>query len=266
MAYTIYDSFLDNEGDPRTLSTANVALRYSVERFRQALPDNTAFQQYTAEVFDTIDSANAWELIHCRAQVDGNTITIASPPPYTRTLGLAYRSLGHTLTPLAVLAASGVKLNDRHTKRVSLALRHYIAARQLNDDMHDWQQDLQKGIITYVVARLLKETGVKPGTHKLSKLIPVMQRQFWHNTLPSMCQIATRHTELARMNAGASRLLTPDNLITKLTARIDRIVQKTLKEQSDAQAFLAAYSDKPIQTVYTRSSPKSRSNSGRAHR
>lgn len=266
LAYTIYDNFLDNEGDPKTLSGANMALRYSVEHFRQALPGNPAFQKYVTDTFNAIDDANAWELMHCRAEVDGNTINIASLPPYTRTLDLANRSLGHTLPPLAVLTAAGIKLSDRRTRHISLALRHYIAARQLNDDMHDWQQDLQKGIITYVVARLLKETGVKPGTHKLSKLIPVMQRQFWHNTLPSMCQIATRHTELARMNAGASRLLTPDNLITRLAARIDRIVQKTLKEQSDAQAFLAAYSGKPIQTVYTRSSPKNRSNSGRAHR
>lgn len=240
-AYTIYDDFLDNEGDPQALSAANAALRYSVEHFRLALPDNAAFQKFTADVFDVVDNANAWELKYCRARVDGDTITLDALPPYTRTIDLSNRSLGHTLTPLAVLAASGMRLNDRRIRHISLALRHYIAARQLNDDMHDWQQDLCTGIITYVVSRLLHETGVKPGTHRLGQLMPGMQRQFWNVTLPSICQIITRHTALARMNARASRLLAPDNLILKLADRIDRVVQKTLEEQAKAKDFLAAY-------------------------
>src|SRR5690606_23873672 len=51
-AYTIYDDFLDNEGDPQMLSAANMAMRYSVEHFRQALPNDTAFQKYTVQVFN----------------------------------------------------------------------------------------------------------------------------------------------------------------------------------------------------------------------
>lgn len=241
-AYTIYDNFLDNEGDPQALSTANAALRYSVAHFRQALPDNAAFQKYAAEVFDAIDNANAWELGHYRAKVDGDTITVGDLPRYTRTLDLANRSLGHTLAPLAVLAAAGTRPNDSRAKHISLALRHYITARQLNDDMHDWQQDLRAGIITYVVASILQGLGVKPGTHALTQLIPDMQRRFWHASLPSICQTAAQHAALARSHAHASGLLKPDNLIAQLADRVDGVIRKTIQEQASAKDFLAAYS------------------------
>lgn len=259
-AYTIYDNFLDNEGEPQTLPAANVALRYSVEYFRQALPDDAVFLKYATRIFDTIDNANAWELAHCRTKVAGDTITIPNLPPYARTIDLANRSLGHTLAPLAVLVAAGIKPNDRHTQHISLALRHYIAARQLNDDMHDWQQDLRAGILTYVVAKLLHELDIKPGTYQFAQLIPCMQRHFWNKALPSICQAVSRHTTLARTNAAASRLLTPENLVVDLTDHIDRVVQKTLQEQANARAFLAAYAG-ATPTARTRSLPKNRSGS-----
>lgn len=240
-AYTAYDDFLDGEGRPQLLSAANAALRYSLRHFRQALPEDAAFQAYTNQIFNTVDSANTWELTHCRMAVTTKTITIGKPPGYPDTLKLADRSIGHTLTPLAVLAAAGVPPTDRRARHISLALRHYIAARQLNDDLHDWEKDLHAGIITYVVARLLKESAIAPGTHTFVRLIPKLQRRFWHHTLLAVCSVITRHTGLARRHARASTLLAEPNLITRLTQKIDDSVEHTRREQSGAEAFLAAY-------------------------
>lgn len=257
-AYTVYDDFLDGEGDPQVLSAANVAMRYSIQHFQQALPHDAEFQTYRVQMFNAIDNANAWELAHCRAPITGNAITVTELPRYSRTLDLANRSLGHTLPPLAVLASIGIPPSDRRATCIARALRHYIAARQLNDDLHDWQQDLRAGIITYVVAELLCGANIKPSTYKLARLIPDLQRQFWNVTLPFVCQRVARHTALARSNALASGLLTPDNLIHKLTGRIDSVIQKTLQEHSNAQAFLAAYAETTTPSVRTQSSPKSR--------
>lgn len=242
MAYTVYDDFLDDEGDPKLLSAANVAQRYSLKHFGQAL-SNPSFQRLVEKTFDTIDGANARELARCRMAITGRHIVIGRLPSYAKTLDLADRSLGHTLTPMGVLAASGIDLGDQRATAVHRALRHYLVARQLHDDLHDWEQDLRTGLITYVVAAILRDMQVTPGKHTFTRLIPKMQRQMWHHTLPKICKVVSKHTMLARKEAKSSTLLTQSNIVTNLVDKIDEVTAKTLNEQSKAEKFLTSYSE-----------------------
>ncbi|HEY5806200.1 MAG TPA: prenyltransferase/squalene oxidase repeat-containing protein [Candidatus Saccharimonadales bacterium] len=242
-AYTIYDDFLDGEGEPKLLPAANTALRCSLKEFRRALPANELFQNLVEQTFGIIDSANAWELAHCRAKTTSSSIIISHLPKYGNTLNLANRSLGHTLTPLGVLAEAGVQPDNPRAILVWRALRHYIAARQLNDDLHDWEEDLRAGIITYVVAAILAQMSVPPGEYAFASLIPDMQRQFWHSTLNSVCAAATSHTNSARRDVRASGLLLEENIINRLVGRLDESVKSSLHEQGKAKQFLAAYTE-----------------------
>lgn len=240
-AYTIYDDFLDEEGTPALLPVANTALRYSLQHFRQALPKDSAFQQLVEHSFDAIDGANAWEVARCRFALSNKSVTISRLPDYGDRMRLAERSLGHTLTPLGVLAAAGVAPADPRAQAVQRALKHYLIARQLNDDLHDWEPDLRTGQATYVVTAILRDLCLRPGTYSLAGLLPKMQRQFWHHTLTNICGTITHHTALARQAVATSRLLTQPNIITTLVDAIDESVQRTLQEQAKAESFLAAY-------------------------
>lgn len=259
LAYTIYDDFLDDEGRPLLLSVANIAHRYSLKHFELALPKDTAYRNLVLATFDRIDGANAWELAYCRMLVSSTNITIGRLPHFSNTLGLADRSLGHTLPPLGVLAAAGIDLSGRAAISVQDALRHYLAARQLNDDLHDWEQDLRAGVITYVVAQILQAMKLPAGRYRFSHLLPKMRHQFWHHTLPDVCQTILGHTAQARQAARSSELLLDANIVQQLADKIETIVQHTSAEQTKAETFLAAYSTKTIPTARTQSSPKSRS-------
>jgi len=243
MAYTIYDDFLDDEGKPELLPVANTALRYSLRAFQDAVPD-AAFQALVTQTFDIIDSANAWELAHCRLPVTGKSLVLAKLPRYPGGLQLSERSQGHTLTPLGVLTTAGIQPNDPRALALKQALQHYIVARQLHDDMHDWEKDVQAGQATYVVTAILRELQLPPGTHTFSKLLPAMQRQFWHHTIATICDVVLHHTKLARQKATRSQLLQPDNIISTLADKIEATARATLEEQSGAQKFLAAYQNK----------------------
>ena len=61
-AYTVYDDFLDDEGDPAALPVANVAMRAALRCLRQAVPQATASEAYIEAVFAGMDEANAWEV------------------------------------------------------------------------------------------------------------------------------------------------------------------------------------------------------------
>jgi hypothetical protein len=241
IAYTIYDDFLDDEGDPHLLSVANAALRYSLRHFELALPDHPDFQTVVRRTFDTIDGANARELAHYRFATDDHTITITKLPSYTRILAIADKSLGHGLTPLAVIAALGVSLSSKKAQLLSRAFSHYLVAKQLSDDLHDWEEDVHQGMITYVTAAILHDVSITPKTYKLNQLLPKMQRRFWHHSVTRVCDEISRQTRLARADCRACGLLKDTNVIAQLTKSIDKMVAETLGEQSKAQKFLKAY-------------------------
>lgn len=241
MAYTVFDDFLDNEGNPNQLPAATTALRYSLAHFRQALPVHDAFQAAVQATFTIIDTANTWELAQTRATVDRGRLHIRRLPAYGHRERLAERSIGHALAPLGVLAALGISPLSPQAKAITTAFAHYLIARQLSDDMHDWQTDVSAGQISAVVVQILNDLNIHTGNRSLHSLIPAMQRQFWHHTIVTLCGYIHEHTRIARELAAESGILAPRNIVVTLCDDLDAVAHRTLSEQSSAQKFLAAY-------------------------
>ncbi|HVV67110.1 MAG TPA: hypothetical protein VHB72_03505 [Candidatus Saccharimonadales bacterium] len=241
LAYTVYDDFIDEEGSPGLLPAANVTLRDSVNIFMEALPENPSFRTLVQSTFDTIDGANAWELAHCRFGLDGQTVIIGNLPDFKDLSKLAERSLGHGLAPLAILAHAGHATTSMAFRQTKLAFNHYLIAKQLCDDMHDWQEDLQRGHCTYVVARLLEDLGIRTGRHNLSDLLRQGQRKFWHDTLPSLCREAERHVALSRKAIGKAAVFKPNDILSELLENIEFTLNDTVQKQTAAKNFLQHY-------------------------
>lgn len=243
-AYTIYDDFLDEEGKPEMISAANVALRRSLDCFQEALPSKQEFNLCVRRTFDTIDGANAWELAHCRFAIQGDRIVVGKLPAYGNLAKLAERSIGHALPVLAVLMARGLEPDNMAYKQTLQAIKHYLIARQLNDDAHDWAEDLQNGHITLVTSMLLEELNVKPGNHSLQRLIPRARKQFWNTTLSEVCQQMERHLQLSRQLLDQSALFKPESILGKMLDNVEESVQHTLSQQRQAREFLTQYKRK----------------------
>lgn len=241
VAYTIYDDFLDDEGQPLRLSAANAAMRRSLVSFQKALPQPD-FYNYVLQTFDCIDNANTWEVAHCRFPVSQDAITMQTLPAYGRRQKLAERSLGHALTPLAVLVQSGHSLQSPAIQTFEKAFRHYLIARQLNDDAHDWKEDLLRGHITYVVATLLKEAGVVPGDHRFVELLPQLERQFWHHTLLSICKTMEQHVKQGQKLISKSSVMKPGNILERLFTGLEASISETRTKQAESLDFLQQYS------------------------
>ena len=241
MAYTIYDDFLDEEGDPALLPVANIAMRQSLAYFVQILPEHSGFQHYVRQTFDRIDAANAWEVTFCRFVTDGQSMLVGSLPDYKHVEYLAERAIGHGLTPVAVLLAAGISLDDARVQLVQKGLKHYIAARQLHDDLHDWQQDFQKGHVSYVVAHILRDLEIPKGRHMCRPLLLKMEHQFWHYSLQALCEKLRRQLRLSRQAYLASELLKSESPFLQLLDCLEQSIAHTLAEQQKAIQFLAAY-------------------------
>lgn len=207
IAYRVYDDFFDDEEKKEQLSVANTCLRELTNIYGRIIPKTFK------EVMDTMDSANSWEIHHTR----GNTI-----PDYGDLSQLANKSLGHALGPLAILSKSGYGPESDEFKNFMEFFQHYIIARQLNDDAHDWEDDLKRGQINAVGAMVLSKTP----THSKMKEV------FWKSIYMDVSKTILKHTGLAK-KAWPS--------LSTLLAPIENSTSNGLREYEDSESFLNTY-------------------------
>src|SRR5919199_400215 len=194
IAYTIYDHLLDGESAIKYLPVANVAMRCALSRYQNIFPAHHSFQQKVANVFTDMDSANSWELSNARFKKEATRLTIGTLPAYGRCDILAKRSYAHALGPLAI--ASLATLSSTSLECIEKGLRHYLIARQLNDDLQDGQRDFRRGQATVVVSYILKRLKIKPGSYEIEALVERMQSNFWSHSMQAMTTAIHRHVGL----------------------------------------------------------------------
>lgn len=230
LGYTLYDTIIDTQSHTASMPIVTAAVRHATTHYRKYLPEGALRIE---QVFDAMDKANIWELRHARYAVEKDTITIGRLPQYGDLAQLARRSGGHTLGPLLVAQRYQSKYLDRFTR----GLQHYLIARQLHDDAHDWQADLRAGHISFVVACLLRGASITPGPYVLEALVDDLQALFWRQTAMEICDRIDEHLAHAR------RLLTPETghagaRFDALIARLESASQQTRQQHQRGAQFV----------------------------
>ena len=247
LAYTIYDDFLDGEGDPRQLSVGTIALREVTLLYRAVGIQIPEFMNMFNTIMDDLDGANAWEVTHCRIPVLKETIQIKENalPHFDGYRKLAQKSLGHALGPLAVLFLQGYTQNSAEIKNVLLFFTHYLIARQLNDDAHDWETDLVRGRITPVINLLLKQWQKEQKNGNKTILLPLVNTKlseiFWYHTIISVSNLVLNHVQLARTYLQQVSCVKDPQPLLALLDPLDSAAKKALDEQKKTIAFLKNY-------------------------
>ncbi|MEO7364048.1 MAG: hypothetical protein ABIV43_00880 [Candidatus Saccharimonadales bacterium] len=195
VAYTLYDDILDNAASAKYLGAASYAMRLSNLGYRRALAKHDAYHQLVNDVFIIVDAANTWEFTHTRATLLGSTFQISQLPDYRDYDQLAARSWGHILAASGVLCQQGYAVTSAEHRAIRQFFRHYLIARQLNDDAHDWEEDIRRGQLSAVVCLLLR----RPRTVRLNRDLPRLRQRFWTTTLDEVVILIDNHVALARI-------------------------------------------------------------------
>jgi len=190
VAYSIYDSVIDEDIEPGALSGANIIIRHATEIYRSVLIDFNI----VLDRLQRVDSANSWETKHCRFSYINENIKLP-PIPNEKNMEalLKDRAIAHIIGPLAIASRSNIGTATLQT--IEEALEHYCIARQLNDDLHDWVEDFHKGRITFVLARLLRESKIHSEIHDEKSLVDNLKKIFYEKELISLCKLIECHTE-----------------------------------------------------------------------
>jgi hypothetical protein len=243
MAYTLYDDFLDEEGQLSHLNFANFCLRSLTELYFQASQQHKQIFTLFTQVLNQLDWANTWEVTHCRVTIYKQSLNLEkiSLPEFGNFEVIAYKSLGHALGPLSIFLATGHSERRSEFKNLYQFFIHFIIAKQLNDDAHDVFEDLSRGHLTPVNTQLLKDWQLVQDAQILQLGDLELRRIFWTQTIKTTSQIILKHCQTARQFL--AKVSEEINLAfgTRLLAPIEKAAHQAISQQSQTQEFLDSY-------------------------
>lgn len=233
IAYSLYDTILDETAATRLLPIANQVLRCGMSTYLEAgVPFDTIDDELRI-----VDQANAHEVNACRAHVENGVITLSSESTFQDLVRLqSERSLVHCLGPLFIIENTRLRDSSHEAREI---FKEYCAVRQLNDDIHDWQEDLINGHITYPVQWLLNKNHTVRGSQTLTELIPALQSLFWKEGLTALVSECLERALKVRQGYKKILELSADSAFDTITiAPIIDACHQALEKHTFEKAFL----------------------------
>jgi hypothetical protein len=243
-AFIIYDDFWDEDeaADTSVLPIANFYARNYVDFFTSVLPQETGFREFFHRLMDELDAANVWENIHCHTKVEGTKFFIPERLPDYGNYDCKYQpAAGQVLGPVAMLVRLGYGLESPEVRNLIAYFKNYLIAMQLNDDAHDWEEDMKRGRLSTVVTLLLEDLRWPEDTIDLEEDLEELKKVFWFKTISRAAGKAVSHTEKSRQALEAIKILQDIAPLGKITDAAEYVAKKALKEQADTISFLRTY-------------------------
>ena len=123
--------------------------------------------------------------------------------------------------PLAELLILNYFIESPDYEGAKLFFRHYLIARQLHDDAHDWADDLSHGQINSIGALVLnyfKEHYPKEENATAAILTPKLREIFWTQILDVSANMITA-TSQRHARQENNRLFLPAQILWKATSK-----------------------------------------------
>lgn len=197
------------------LPLANTCIRRMMQLFHSIASD----VQYAVihRILSGIDAATLWEHTHCTVHAFPNTL-----PHYGNYSILAQKSLGHALGPIL--------LADTDVDAVEQCFTHHLIAKQLNDDAHDWREDLQRGWINSVSAPMIEKCGTLD--------VEILQSYFWEEYIQEVVGAILEQLKQARLVAQKVTTLQDVTFLYDLFIPLERAAQHALDERDKTLRLL----------------------------
>ena len=241
IGYTISDKVLDGEAMERFLPIADICIREVSIGYRSLIKNDHDYR-CIENILDMIGEATAWEHSTCKLRIDGSQLYMPqSYPEYKNYRQLAEKSLGHALGPVTIMLLSKNRSKRLHAQTLLQFFEHYLIARQLNDDAHDWLDDLKSGFINSASVEVLKKCVPPGGSINLEHDTPLLQDAFWHGAIDHIAGAILSHTKKARAVLKTTHFIKDTRCMEELLIPLENSARAALRERDAAIEFIAAY-------------------------
>jgi len=242
MAYEIYDDIYDEGKRIECLGLANILNRKSYELFCLFDNENKSLVDY---YFKKIDQTNTlqYELKAYNNESILSKVEKMSKRYYEKIV--FNRAIGHIIGPMLIINQMRDKgKRKKYRKMLYKFFKNYIISKQLNDDVHDWEEDYKNGNITLVHQmiqsgrRISTVTEVQNTTYIDTK---DMKREFWQKTIHEVLKIIKGHLDKA--GSAIIKLDSESNLsfFFDLLRKQEKGIEKTREESKNILAFLNTF-------------------------
>jgi hypothetical protein len=244
-AFIIYDNFwdCDEEAQPSVLPVGNLFARHYTDFFDSLC--GKEFNGLFHRLMDKLDEANNWETLYCRTKVEnGGFVIPESLPDYGNYESKFQPSSGHILGPVAMLFMFGFDADSAEVHSLTDYFRNYLIAMQINDDAHDWLEDMQRGHLSTVVVMLLEDWHTEyPGIKKidLQADLEKLQKLFWFKTITRSSQTVLAHTDKARKALRSMKTIENFEPFEHYIIQNENVANKALAEQKKSIEFLKEF-------------------------
>jgi hypothetical protein len=244
MAYTLFDDVMDGDRGSDALPLATACLRNMQSTFDRVLPKHDDFHRWQMRMMNRVDASNAWELAYCRIPVQNGLLHLPkSLPSYREDWMLYGRSIGHAIGPVGIVCSIGAKTGDQIAKELLERYCELIAVKQLHDDAHDWEEDLFRGQINSVGAKLLAEfyrqhPHYRGGIFAISEIRDPLRLLFWNELLPDISNDIISRCERSIIELESSTFLKTPEALVKAFRNVAAGAKQALDGRNDTLAFL----------------------------
>lgn len=241
IGYTLLDDVYDDNAAVTVIPAANHCLRNLYTNYYFKLNLSSAFVSYFAHKMDNLESAHHWEMLNTKL----STYLINHKlPDYGDYTVLADKSFGHALSSLAVLDLAGYSPENQIFKSIESFFKHYLIARQLNDDAHDWKEDLMKRNINPVAAILInKHQQQHPNISikNINSYASEIDILFQSSEILYVAKLIQNHLNQAIGSISNNDQLKPLRIWQDLLAPTQRAVHEVIDLHKKAKQFIASY-------------------------
>lgn len=243
IAYTMQDDCLDDMQGADMVPAISFCMKRLSQKIEVVAGSNQEFKALAFQILDIQDDANTWELRNCRVNVlDGAKIDLVKLPNYGDGRQLANRALGHTISAIGIMYAAGFTASSPEFIAIRKFFYHYLLARQLSDDAHDWEDDLTQGHVNYVATGVLKYYILQKlpasSTMNLNVCIDALRKILWDYHIVEISELTVHHIEQARKSVSQLSTVFDIKLLDTLLAPIETAAQKSLTERQKALDFI----------------------------
>lgn len=255
-SFIVYDDFWDEDeaAEARLLPVANLLARTFIRTFTELLPADSGFSEYFHETMDRLDAANAWETVMCRMRREGNRVLLPEALPAYGDFSIKfYPAAGHVMGPVAMLMALGYAADSEEVSFLVEYFENYLIAMQLNDDAHDWREDLERGHISTVISILLThwtQAHADKDEIDLSVDMPELEQIFWFKTLDEINRAVLTRTMRAREALEKLTCLEDTSPLMQFIDRNEAIAKMAMHERERSEEFLAAFRSHSLSTRF----------------
>ena len=132
----------------------------------------------------------------------------------------------------------GYDENSKEVKNLISYFKNYLIAMQINDDVHDFEEDLKRGHLSTAIVMLLEDLDPNQMQIDLINDLEKLKRMFWFKTVIKASKKAIYHTEKARealKNISIIENFAPLEHYIDIT---ENVAKRALEEQNKSVDFL----------------------------